>query len=133
MAGQALVERRLGGSDVEVAQLHLRLRPGKRRRPFEGVGVLMLVDGIEQRLARGGHHRPEGDPRRAAGLDAQRAGASANIGSSTVPTVFDRRRPSIAAIGVADVVAAAQEAGAVGLDLDLADRLAFDDRQMGGP
>ena len=55
-----------GRGDVEMAQLHLRLRPGQRGRPFEGVGVLMLVDGIEQRLARSRHDRPEGDTRHAA-------------------------------------------------------------------
>jgi hypothetical protein len=47
MAGQALVEAGLQGRDLEMAQLDLCLRPGKRGRALEGIGVLLLVDGIE--------------------------------------------------------------------------------------
>ena len=82
-----------------MAQLHLRLRPGERGRALEGVGVVMLVDGIEQRLARGRHHRPEGDARRAAGRNAQPP-AQREHRVEHGPTVLDSRRPSIAAMAL---------------------------------
>ena len=37
------------GVDAEMVQLHLRLGPGQRRRALEGVGVVVLVDQVEQR------------------------------------------------------------------------------------
>ncbi len=120
------------GGDVEMAQLNLRLRPCQRGRPFEGVGVLMLVDDIEQRLARSRHDRPEGDTRHAARRNphapAQREYRieHGSDGVGEAPSVQHRD-------GIADVVAAAEKAGAIGLDLDLADRLALDDREMGSP
>jgi len=115
-----------------MAQLYLGLGPGQRGRPFEGIGVLMLVDRIEQRLARGRHHRPEGNPRRTARRNPQAPTqdehgiehGSDGVGQAAAVDRGDR---------VADVVATAEEARAIGLDLDFAKRLPVDDREMGGP
>ena len=87
---------------------------------------------VEQRLARGRHHRPEGDARRAAGGNPQAPAQREHRiehgadGVGQAPAVDHGD-------GVADVVAAAEEARAIGLELDLAKRLALDDREMGGP
>jgi len=92
----------------------------------------VLVDRIEKGFARRRHHRPEGDPRRATRRDAQAPAQGEHWIQHRADSVrqaspVDRRD------GVADVVAAAEETGAVGLYLDVTDRFAFDDREMGGP
>ena len=46
MAGQPLIEAGLRRADVEMTQLHLRLRPGERRGALEGAAVEMPVDGV---------------------------------------------------------------------------------------
>ena len=52
VAGETLEQAGLARIDAEVVELHLRLGPGQRGRPLEGGGVAMLVDEVEQRLAR---------------------------------------------------------------------------------
>ena len=52
VSGETLEQARFARIDAEMMQLHLRLRPGERRRPLEGGCVAMLVDEVEQRLAR---------------------------------------------------------------------------------
>ncbi len=49
---ETLEQARLARTDPEVAELHLRLGPGERRCALEGGDVAMLVDEVEQRLAR---------------------------------------------------------------------------------
>ncbi len=69
VAGQTLIQAGLQRRNVEMAQLHLRLGPGQRGRPLKSVGILMLVDGVEQRLARVRDDRPECDTGKPAGRD----------------------------------------------------------------
>ena len=57
----------------------------------------------------------------------------AKTGSSTVPTVFESGRPSITAIAVRTLRAAAEETGPVGLDLGLSHGATIDDGEMCGP
>ena len=45
--------------DAEVMELDPRPRPGERGGPLEGGGIAVLVDDVEQRLARGSSHSPE--------------------------------------------------------------------------
>jgi hypothetical protein len=52
MAREALEGTCLTRIDSEVVELHLRLGPGKSRRPLQGGGVTMLVDEVTQRFAR---------------------------------------------------------------------------------
>ena len=73
MTGEPLEQAGLAGGDAEMMQLHLRLRPGQRRRARKGGGVAMLVGDVEQRLARRGRHGPEGNARHRAGRDAHAA------------------------------------------------------------
>ena len=49
--GEALKEMRFVGTDVEVMELHLRLGPRQRSRPFERGCVAMLVNKVQHRLA----------------------------------------------------------------------------------
>ena len=92
----------------------------------------MLVDEVEQRLARSA--RPWSRRRRARSRRAARARGGAGEdriehradGVGQRPAVDHRDRR-------ADAAAAAEEARAVGLELRLADRLAFDDGEMRGP
>ena len=75
VARQALVEAGLGRADVEMAQLHLRLRPGERGGALEGVGVLVLVD--RRRAAPRARTRPSSRRRSAPCRRPGRAGAGA--------------------------------------------------------
>ncbi len=51
MARQALEQAGFARVDAEMMELHLRLRPGQRRRPLERGDVPMLVDEVEHRFA----------------------------------------------------------------------------------
>ena len=62
--GQTLVLSCLAPVDAEVVQLHLGLGPGERGGALERADVVVLVDQIEDVLARRGDHRPEIDARR---------------------------------------------------------------------
>ena len=54
-------------------ELHLRLRPGHRRRPLEYRRVAVLVGEVERRLARRRHQGREGDAHGRARGEAHRA------------------------------------------------------------
>ena len=132
VAREALKEARLVGIDAEIMKLHLRLGPGQRGRPFEGVGVAMLVDHIQHVGARGRGERPERDAHRLARLNPHMAPQRENgiqhgaDGVGERPSVHRRdRRP--------DVAPAADETGPVGLDLGFSHRLALDHGKMGRP
>ena len=132
VAGETLKEAGLLGVDAEIAQLHLRLGPRQRGRAVEGGRVLVLVDQVQHLAAGRRDDRPERDAHRAARRhphattqreDGIEDGAD---GVRKRPAVHHRdRRP--------DVAAAAEEAGAVGFDLRLAHRLAFDDGEVRRP
>ncbi len=132
MAGETLEQAGFARIDAEVVELHLRLGPGQRGRPLEGGGVAMLVDEVEHRLAGSCDHRPEGDAHDRAGRDPHAAAQGEDRiehGADRVrqrPAVDHRDRRS-------DAVAAAEEAGPVGLDLRLSHGLAIDDGQMRRP
>jgi hypothetical protein len=61
--GQVLEIRSLGGLDVEMAKLHLGLRPGKGLCALECVSVVVLVDQVDQCTTGGGDQSPECDTR----------------------------------------------------------------------
>ena len=118
--------------DAKMMELHLRLRPRQRGRPFECGGIAMLVDKVEHRLAGCGNHRPEGDAHGGARCDANAAAQCEDrieyradrVGQG--PTVGHRDRRT-------DAVAAAKETGTVGFHLGLPHRLAIHDGQMRRP
>ncbi len=132
MARDPLEQAGFGRIDAEVVELHLRLGPGQRGRTLERGGVAMLVDEIEHRRPRRCNDRPEGDADDRAGCHTHTAAQSEDRiehGADSVgqrPAVDHRDRP-------VDVVAAAEEARPIGLDLWLSHRLAVDDCQMRGP
>ena len=70
MAREALEQRRLLRIDTEVPQLHLRLRPGKRRRAHVGIAVAVFVDEVEDTGTRCRGARPKRNPRSRAGGNA---------------------------------------------------------------
>ena len=121
------------GADPEVLELDLGLRPRQRalrarRSPARGTCrpapsaasrvSATTVAKLTRAVAPGGRRTRR---------------RRLTIGSSTAPAVFDRGRPSIDRSRVADAAAAAEEAGAVGLELHAADRLALDGGDVGHP
>jgi len=70
---ETLEQACLARIDSEVVELHLRLGPGKSRRPLEGGGVVMLVDEVKQRFTRGCDHGPKGNVYDRAGCDPRSA------------------------------------------------------------
>src|SRR5687767_8303102 len=132
MARQTLEQARFARGDAEIVELHLRLSPGKRRRPIEGSDVPMLVGEVEHRFAGWRNHRPEGDPHDRTGCDPNttaqgkdRIKDCAN-GVRERPTVDDSERSTPAP-------AATEKSRPVGLDLRLADRFAVDGGKMRRP
>ena len=110
-------------------QLHLSLGPGQSAGALEGAAVVVLVHQVEQRLARGGHQRPEGQPCHLARGDAHavahredwvqhRAGQRGAVSHG----LRRGRRAS-----------AAQETFSVGFVLHRRRGDAFDDREMRRP
>ena len=75
MIGEALEQMRFVRADAEMVKLHLRLRPGKRRRPLERHRIVMLVGQIEHLFAR--RRRPASRTRCAPLLRAESARAGA--------------------------------------------------------
>ena len=61
MSGKALESACLAWADSKMTELHLRLGPGEGCRPLEGGCVAMLIDEVNQRLARGCDHGPKGN------------------------------------------------------------------------
>ena len=113
--GQALEEMRLIGADAEVMQLNLGLRPGQRGRAREGGRIAVLVGQVQRRLPAGRDQRREGHADGRSGLDAH-----------PLPQADDRiqdrpggiaERPALARRRAADLMAAPEEPGAVGLPL----------------
>ena len=93
---ETLKKMRFVGVNAQVMQLHLCLRPRQRHCALERGRVVMLVGQVDHFGPRRRDHRP--DRRRARlrppGCEARRR--RLKIGSSTVPTVSDSGRPSIA-------------------------------------
>ena len=119
-AGQARVELRVGLAGVQLAQHHLRVRPGQLEHAVGEASVLVLLG---QRDAGGAaiahadddvdHHRLVGRQRDAAAAGRDRIEHRAGAVGERARKVERGRR--------AEVVAAADEAGAVGLVADRAD------------
>ena len=116
VSGKPLEQVGLGRGDAKVVQLHLRLGPGHHGRTVEGRYVPMPVDAGDDRIPGGCDHRPEHDPRHGArghGHPAangeHRVEHGANGAGQRVILVHGGR--------VTQVTAAADEAGAVRLDL----------------
>src|SRR6185437_5563567 len=119
-------------ADAEMMKLNLSLGPGERGGAIERHSLVMLVCQIERFLPRGSNQCPECD---AHGSPRRNPDATANAddriehGSDSVAQRGTRghgdRRPSLPST--------TDEAGAVGLELDLADALAFDDGKMRDP
>ena len=133
MAGEALKQSGLARLDAEMMQLHLRLRPGQRRRAIIGGGVAMLVDAgraTPRAIPPPSSRRRRERWRRAPRVTRRR---SAKIGSSTAPTELDNGRASSIAIGALIAVPAAEEARPVGFEFRLADGFAIGDAEMRGP
>src|SRR5438270_8763738 len=95
---EALEEARLVSIDAEMSQLHLSLGSGQCGGTLECIGVVVLVDQVQDIGARRSDDRPEGNARRLARSNPYTA-PKRKTGSRTVPTVLERGRPSIAAIG----------------------------------
>ena len=106
----------------------------ERGGALEGADVVVLVDKIEDLLARGGDHGPEIDRAPSRPARSARRRRRAKIGSSTVPVAPESGRPPIDRRGRrANAAAAPEEPRAIGLELALADGLAVDHRQVRGP
>src|SRR5258708_38032044 len=69
VADQTLEQAGLAWIDADVVELDLRLSPGERGRPLKRSCVAMLVDQVEQGLARGRDHGPKSDARGRPGCD----------------------------------------------------------------
>ena len=130
--GQALEQVRLVGADAEVMELHLGLGPRQRGRALERGRVAVLVGEVQGHLTGGRDHRGEGDAHRRPGLDADPA-----------PEADDRIEDRADRVGegqavahgsrAADLPASPEEPGAVGLPLQIAQRLALDDDHVRQP
>ncbi len=132
VAGQTLEQAGLVGTDAEVEQLDVRLRPRQGAGTLERGGIVVLVGQVEHGLARTRDERPERDVRGGPGRqpdapaqaeDRIEHGAG-RIGEG--PAVDDRDWR-------ADAAAAPQEACPVGFEFSAAGRLPFDDGQVGRP
>ena len=132
MAGETLEQRGLARIDAEVMELDPRPRPGQRGGTLEGRGIAVLVDNVEQRLARGSGHGPERNMNDRAGRDPHTAAQGKDWIEHNAdrvrerPTIDHRDRPS-------DAIAASEETGPVGLDLLLTDGFTVDDGEMSSP
>ena len=132
MAREALKQACFGRIDAEMAQLHLRLSPGQRGCAYEGVRLVMLVHQVQRVLARRCGSRPECDvhgrarrhPHALPQHEHRVEDRADRIGQS--PAIQHRDGPP-------DPAPAAEKPGSVGLDLRLAERLAFNDCMMGRP
>src|ERR1035441_10776731 len=115
-----------------MTKLDLRLRPRQGGRAHEGVGFMVLVDQIQNALAKTGNTGPECNAHSATRRYAHaipkrehRIEDSAH-GIGQTPSVHHGNRRQ-------NVAPAAEEPRAVSLELRLAQRLAFNDRMMSCP
>ena len=122
---ELLVQVRLAVVDAEVMQLHLRVRPCERRRAVVGGGIVILVGEPEDVLVRRRDHRREGDLRRRARRDLHahaqaRDRVQHRAGEIGQRASFGHRDRRVHGPSAAD------EARAVGLELDARRRVAGD-------
>src|SRR2546423_6288744 len=115
---------RLVGIDLEMMKLHLGLRPGERARALESGRVTIVVGEIERLFSSRRNQRRERDAHGGAGGDAHATSETDDRIQYRARRVRERKTVDHRHGGTGRAPAA-EEACAVGLELDLAHGIAF--------
>ena len=132
MVGETLEEMRFVGTDAEMMELDLGLRPRQGDRAFEGRRVVVLVGQVERFAARRRDQRPERYAHRGARRNPHAAAKTEDRIEHGTDRVGERpavhhgdRRP--------DLAPAAEKTRPIGLELHVAHALAFHNGEVRRP
>ena len=129
---EPLKKLRFVGADAEMPQFDLRLRPGKSPRALKRACIAILVGEVQDILAGGRHNRGKNEVNRFARRDVNDAAQAHHRVENGADRV--RERPAVDhGNRTAEIAGAADETRAVGFILQLAGRIAFDDKDVRQP